>query len=237
MLHALNMVLAEGAQAASQISVQPDFTGHALCDPGPYVHGAKDPAPFHPMAAGQSPSPSPTSRRSSGPGRTSTPRRLLRRGSRTLPGRPGIRRCRRITAGATCGASRPPTRHKDQVKRHDHDPFPSPQTLGVAGTGRPLVGSPCRHCLPAQNISRNTIDFARPLVALSRRPAVCSKVDSGGPLPQHAAPHQLHPAGSPSGLTAEPSPESGSDSARHSRRIRFRARSVRYTTDKGRDAT
>ena len=53
MLHALNMVLAKGAQAASQISVQPDFTGHALCDPGPYVQGAKDPAPFHPTAAGQ----------------------------------------------------------------------------------------------------------------------------------------------------------------------------------------
>ena len=53
MLHALNKVLAGGAQATSQISVQPDFTGHALCDPGPYVQGAKDPAPFHPTAAGQ----------------------------------------------------------------------------------------------------------------------------------------------------------------------------------------
>jgi lysophospholipase L1-like esterase len=53
LLHALNKILAQGAQAAAQVSVQPYFTGHALCDPGPYVQGAKDPAPFHPTAAGQ----------------------------------------------------------------------------------------------------------------------------------------------------------------------------------------
>jgi lysophospholipase L1-like esterase len=53
MLHALNKVLAQGAQTAAQISVQPDFTGHALCDPRSYVQGAKDPAPLHPTAAGQ----------------------------------------------------------------------------------------------------------------------------------------------------------------------------------------
>ena len=53
LLSALNGVLAKGAQAAGQISVQPDFSGHALCDAGLYVQGIKDPAPFHPTAAGQ----------------------------------------------------------------------------------------------------------------------------------------------------------------------------------------
>ena len=53
LLSALNGILAKGAQAAGQISVQPDFSGHALCDAGPYVQGIKDPAPFHPTAAGQ----------------------------------------------------------------------------------------------------------------------------------------------------------------------------------------
>jgi lysophospholipase L1-like esterase len=53
LLHALNTILAQGAQAAAQISVQPDFTGHALCDSDPYVQGAKDKAPLHPTAAGE----------------------------------------------------------------------------------------------------------------------------------------------------------------------------------------
>ena len=53
LLSALNKVLANGATAASQIPVQPDFTGHALCDPGSYVQGIGDPAPFHPTAAGE----------------------------------------------------------------------------------------------------------------------------------------------------------------------------------------
>jgi GDSL-like Lipase/Acylhydrolase family len=53
LLHALNSVLASGAQAAGFSSVQPDFAGHALCDPGPYVQGLHDPAPFHPTPAGE----------------------------------------------------------------------------------------------------------------------------------------------------------------------------------------
>jgi lysophospholipase L1-like esterase len=53
LLDALNGLLAKGAQAASEISVRPDFTGHALCDPGSYVQGASSSAPFHPTAAGQ----------------------------------------------------------------------------------------------------------------------------------------------------------------------------------------
>ena len=53
LLSALNKVLSNGAAAASVIPVQPDFSGHALCDPGSYVQGAGDPAPFHPTAAGE----------------------------------------------------------------------------------------------------------------------------------------------------------------------------------------
>jgi lysophospholipase L1-like esterase len=53
LLSALNKVLSNGATAASQIPVQPDFTGHALCDPGSYVQGIGDPAPFHPTTAGE----------------------------------------------------------------------------------------------------------------------------------------------------------------------------------------
>jgi lysophospholipase L1-like esterase len=53
LLDALNQVLSSGATAAAQIPVQPDFTGHALCDPDPYVQGASSPAPFHPTAAGE----------------------------------------------------------------------------------------------------------------------------------------------------------------------------------------
>ena len=53
LLNALNEVLAKGAKASALITVQPDFTGHALCDPDPYVQGLGDPAPFHPTAAGE----------------------------------------------------------------------------------------------------------------------------------------------------------------------------------------
>ena len=53
LLSALNRVLSNGATAAADIPVQPDFTGHALCDPGSYVQGVNDPAPFHPTAAGE----------------------------------------------------------------------------------------------------------------------------------------------------------------------------------------
>jgi lysophospholipase L1-like esterase len=53
LLNALNSVLSDGAKAASVLPVQPDFTGHALCDPGPYVQGVKGRAPLHPTAAGQ----------------------------------------------------------------------------------------------------------------------------------------------------------------------------------------
>jgi lysophospholipase L1-like esterase len=53
LLAALNGVLASGAQAAGLSPVQPDFTGHQLCDPGSYVQGLHDPAPFHPTAAGE----------------------------------------------------------------------------------------------------------------------------------------------------------------------------------------
>jgi hypothetical protein len=53
LLNALNQVLAKGAKASGLITVHPDFTGHALCDPNPYVQGLSDPAPFHPTTAGE----------------------------------------------------------------------------------------------------------------------------------------------------------------------------------------
>ena len=53
LLDALNKVLAQGAVESSFVPVQPSFTGHALCDPQPYVQGPNDPAPFHPTAAGE----------------------------------------------------------------------------------------------------------------------------------------------------------------------------------------
>lgn len=53
LLDALNQVLSNGATAASATPVQPDFTGHALCDTNPYVQGVGSPAPFHPTAAGE----------------------------------------------------------------------------------------------------------------------------------------------------------------------------------------
>jgi len=84
LLGALNGVLSDGAKAASQTAVQPDFTGHALCDPGSYVQGVNSSAPFHPTAAGQlaialadeqalqrtQPSPSPTGSASGSAGST-----------------------------------------------------------------------------------------------------------------------------------------------------------------------
>ncbi len=52
-LAALNAVLAKGAAQFGFTSVQPDFTGHQLCDQQPYVQGLGDQAPFHPTASGQ----------------------------------------------------------------------------------------------------------------------------------------------------------------------------------------
>jgi lysophospholipase L1-like esterase len=100
LLGALNSVLSDGAKAASQTPVQPDFTGHALCDPGTYVQGVNAPAPFHPTAAGQlaialadeqaleqaqsSPSASP-----SGSGGSSAPAAPSGTSASTAPGKPG----------------------------------------------------------------------------------------------------------------------------------------------------
>ena len=53
LLQALNGVLAKGAQASGLTPVRPDFTGHQLCDPEPYVQGLKAAAPFHPTPAGE----------------------------------------------------------------------------------------------------------------------------------------------------------------------------------------
>ncbi len=53
LLGALNSVLANGARATGFIPVRPDFTGHALCDPVPYVQALKGQAPFHPNLAGE----------------------------------------------------------------------------------------------------------------------------------------------------------------------------------------
>jgi lysophospholipase L1-like esterase len=53
LLDALNSVLADGAKATGLIAVRPDFTGHALCDPDPYVQGLHGRAPFHPTVAGE----------------------------------------------------------------------------------------------------------------------------------------------------------------------------------------
>ncbi|HTT53171.1 MAG TPA: GDSL-type esterase/lipase family protein [Streptosporangiaceae bacterium] len=52
-LSTLNAVLAKGAAEFGFTSVKPDFTGHQLCTPQPYVQGLGDPAPFHPTAEGQ----------------------------------------------------------------------------------------------------------------------------------------------------------------------------------------
>ena len=52
-LATLNAVLAKGAAQFRFSSPQPDFTGHELCSPQPYVQGLGAAAPFHPTAAGQ----------------------------------------------------------------------------------------------------------------------------------------------------------------------------------------
>lgn len=51
-LATLNSVLSRGAQAAGFLTVLPDFVGHAVCDPTPYVHGLNATAPFHPTPPG-----------------------------------------------------------------------------------------------------------------------------------------------------------------------------------------
>jgi lysophospholipase L1-like esterase len=52
-LATLNAVLADGAAQFSFSSPQPDFTGHQLCTPQPYVQGLNAAAPFHPTVLGQ----------------------------------------------------------------------------------------------------------------------------------------------------------------------------------------
>jgi GDSL-like Lipase/Acylhydrolase family len=52
-LKTLNTVLADGAAQFGFSSPQPDFAGHQLCTPQPYVQGLDGAAPFHPTAAGQ----------------------------------------------------------------------------------------------------------------------------------------------------------------------------------------
>jgi lysophospholipase L1-like esterase len=52
-LDTLNAVLAKGAAQFRFSSPQPDFTGHELCSPQPYVQGLGAAAPFHPTTAGQ----------------------------------------------------------------------------------------------------------------------------------------------------------------------------------------
>jgi hypothetical protein len=49
----LNTVLAQGATAFGDGVADPQFTGHELCTPDPYVQGPGDPAPLHPNIAGQ----------------------------------------------------------------------------------------------------------------------------------------------------------------------------------------
>jgi hypothetical protein len=46
-------VLADGAAQFDFSSPQPDFTGHQLCTPQPYVQGLGAAAPFHPTVLGQ----------------------------------------------------------------------------------------------------------------------------------------------------------------------------------------
>jgi lysophospholipase L1-like esterase len=52
-LSTLNAVLAKGAAQFGFASPQPDFAGHQLCTPQPYVQGLDAAAPFHPTALGQ----------------------------------------------------------------------------------------------------------------------------------------------------------------------------------------
>jgi lysophospholipase L1-like esterase len=52
-LETLNTVLAKGAAQFGFSSPQPDFTGHQMCTPQPYVQGLDAAAPFHPTVLGQ----------------------------------------------------------------------------------------------------------------------------------------------------------------------------------------
>jgi hypothetical protein len=52
-LDTLNTVLATGATDFGFGSIQPDFAGHQMCAPQPYVQGLQAPAPFHPSTLGQ----------------------------------------------------------------------------------------------------------------------------------------------------------------------------------------
>jgi hypothetical protein len=52
-LSTLNAVLAKGAAQFGFSSPQPDFTGHQMCTPQPYVQGLDAAAPFHPTVLGQ----------------------------------------------------------------------------------------------------------------------------------------------------------------------------------------
>jgi lysophospholipase L1-like esterase len=52
-LATLNAVLAHGADEFRFSVPQPDFAGHEICTPQPYVQGMGAAAPFHPTAAGQ----------------------------------------------------------------------------------------------------------------------------------------------------------------------------------------
>jgi lysophospholipase L1-like esterase len=52
-LATLNQVLAKGAAQFGFSSPQPDFSGHQMCAPQPYVQGLNAAAPFHPTVEGQ----------------------------------------------------------------------------------------------------------------------------------------------------------------------------------------
>jgi lysophospholipase L1-like esterase len=49
----MNAVLEQGAEGFGFAVVQPRFDGHELCTDQPWVQGMRDPAPFHPTAAGE----------------------------------------------------------------------------------------------------------------------------------------------------------------------------------------
>ncbi|MFC8521006.1 SGNH/GDSL hydrolase family protein [Streptomyces sp. NPDC057257] len=51
-LSAVNAVLRQGAESFGFTAVRPDFEGHGLCSPQPFVQGRTDTAPLHPNAAG-----------------------------------------------------------------------------------------------------------------------------------------------------------------------------------------
>jgi len=52
-LHALNTVLATGAETFGYATAAPDFSGHELCTDQPYAQGPLEPAPLHPNARGE----------------------------------------------------------------------------------------------------------------------------------------------------------------------------------------